>query len=612
MDYNYIEIERMRNMTKLLHRSEVPEKLTWDLTDLFVSEQAWEQEYTNVEQDIGTVTQYQGKLDTGIADFVACLQAFEKLYERILRVSAYARLLLSGDGSDPVNQERAGKVAGLQATFQARLSFFDAEVMDLADELLHEYLADPTVQVYRKMLLDIRENKPYRLSPETEEVLAALGEVHSAPYMIYQRTKSSDMQFDPITDEKGQNLSLSFALYEDMYESHSNTAIRRQATQSFNQTLNQYKNTFAGTYGTEVKKQVVMSRLRNYPSVTEMLLQPQQVTVEMYHNQLDVIQAELAPHMRRYARLKKQQLGLEQMLYCDLKAPLDPEYDPKITYEESSDLILSGLEILGEEYNEFMAQALHNRWVDLADNIGKSTGAFCSSIYGVHPYILITWTDNMRSAFTLAHELGHCGHFSLAMKYQRSVNMRPSTYLVEAPSTMNELLLGSHILEKSTDQRMKRWVILQYLGTYYHNFVTHLLEGELQRRVYALAESGRSITATVMSNEMGAVLRNFWGDAVEIDAGAELTWMRQPHYYMGLYPYTYSAGLTISTACAQMIKDEGQPAVDRWLEFLKVGGKYKPLEHIKMLGLDMSTPDPLRKAVDFVGTLVDELEKSYE
>jgi oligoendopeptidase F len=218
----------------------------------------------------------------------------------------------------------------------------------------------------------------------------------------------------------------------------------------------------------------------------------------------------------------------------------------------------------------------------------------------------------MRGAFVLAHELGHAGHFYLANKNQRIVNTRPSTYFVEAPSTMNELLLAQHLLKNTEDKRMKRWIILQLLGTYYHNFVTHLLEGEFQRRIYRLADKNVPLTEKVLSEQKGEVLSAFWGDSVELDEGASLTWMRQPHYYMGLYPYTYSAGLTASTAVAQKIQEEGQPVVESWLDVLRAGGTLKPNDLLKKAGVDMSQPEPIRAAVAFVGSLVDQLEKSYE
>jgi oligoendopeptidase F len=599
-------------MQKRLTRAEVPVELTWNLEDLFPSPEAWEAELKAVQDDLPTVTQYKGRLGEGASVLCACLNAQEALYERIIRVVTYANLRSSEDGTNPVNQANYGRVAAMMANVNAALSFIDSEILALPDGTIERYLEEEQGLVpFKKNLFELLETKPHKLSPETEEALASLGEVHSAPYMIYQRSKSSDMQFESITSESGEELPVSFALYEDHYELSPNTDERRKAFQSFVKTLKQYKNTFAAVYATEVKKQVALARLRKYESVTHMLLQPQQVTLEMYNNLLDIIQAELAPHMRRYANLKKRVLGLDTMYHCDLKAPLDPDFSPKTTYEEASKIILEALQILGPEYTKIIQTALTERWVDLADNVGKSTGAFCSSPYGSHPFILITWTDTMRGAFVLAHELGHAGHFALANRYQRLSNTRPSMYFVEAPSTMNEMLLGHYILEKSTDPRMRRWVIMQFLGTYYHNFVTHLLEAELQRRVYAHAEAGKPITANTLCELKGDVLSSFWGDAVEIEEGASLTWMRQPHYYMGLYPYTYSAGLTASTAVAQLIREEGKPAAERWVEVLKAGGTMKPLELMKMAGVDMSKPDPIRNAVAYVGSLIEELERSF-
>jgi oligoendopeptidase F len=230
----------------------------------------------------------------------------------------------------------------------------------------------------------------------------------------------------------------------------------------------------------------------------------------------------------------------------------------------------------------------------------------------VHPYILMTWSNTMRNVFTLAHELGHGGHFGLAMQHQRYVNMRPAMPFIEAPSTMNEMLLAQHVLGQSQDRRMRRSVIMQVLGTYHHNFVTHLLEAELQRQVYALAESGRSITAAVLNEAKGRILTRFWGDTVEIDDGARMTWMRQPHYYMGLYPYTYSVGLVAATAMSLRVQQEGQPAVHRWLDVLKAGGTRKPLELMQSAGIDMASPQPIRDAVAYVGRLIAELDESFD
>ncbi|MFP7473901.1 oligoendopeptidase F [Niallia taxi] len=596
---------------KTLARKDVSVEETWNLTDLFPCEKAWKMELDAITQDMEKFAEYRGSLGNSAINLLQCLLERDSLSERLSRVLTYASLLQSADGTDPNNQANEAIAASVYAAARANNSFIDSEILALSEKKVREFMNQESgLQDYKKTLEDLFEAKAHILSPETEEALAAYSEIHEAPYMIYQRSKTSDMSFSSFTTADGTEYPLTFNLYAK-YEESPDTEIRRNAYDAFIQTLNQYKNTYAATYATEVKKQVVEARLRNYDSVTDMLLFEQQVTKEMYHNQLDTILTELAPHMRRYAALKRQALGLDKLLYSDLKAPLDSDFNPEVTYDEAAELVLEALQVMGPDYAEIMRQGLENRWVDRADNIGKRSGAFCSSPYGAHPYIMMTWNNSMRNAFTLAHELGHAGHFVLAGQNQSISNTRPSRYFVEAPSTMNEMLLSRYILEKSDNDRMRRWVILQSLGTYYHNFVTHILEGELQRRIYELAEAGTPITAKLLCEQNLELLAAFWGDSVELDEGAGLTWMRQPHYYMGLYPYTYSAGLTASTAAALMIQKEGQPAVDRWLAALKAGGTVKPLELMKLANVDMSTPEPISTAVAYVGSLIDELEQSF-
>ncbi|MEK4840974.1 oligoendopeptidase F [Bacillus sp. FSL L8-0152] len=596
-----------------LVRAKVPNELKWDLSDLYKSNDEWHTALNILENDIQKLDAFKGRLHTNSTTLLNCLLLEEELLMKLTKLYSYANLKESTDRTNPVIQANSSKISALWTKVHTALSFIHNEILSFDEGTIEKYLTEETkLEPFRKSLLEILKKRQHTLSPETEETLAALGEVHSSPYKIYGMTKLADMDFTSIQDEQGNELPVSFALFESKYEFSPSAYIRRKAYSSFVSTLKRYKNIVATTYATEVKKQVTLSRLRKYESVTHMLLEPQKVPLEMYNNQLDIIYKELAPHMRRFADLKKKALGLDQMLFCDLHAPLDPEFNPTITYEEAATLIQDSLKVLGDEYSSIIEKGFKERWVDLADNVGKSTGAFCSSPYGSHPYILITWQNTMRGCFTLAHEFGHAGHFYLANKNQRIMNVRPSMYFVEAPSTMNELLLAQHLLATTDDKRMRRWVILQLLGTYYHNFVTHLLEGEYQRRVYALAEEGQPLTATTLTEIKTNVLSTFWGDSVEIDEGAGLTWMRQPHYYMGLYSYTYSAGLTASTAVAQMIKDEGQPAIDRWLDVLRAGGTMKPLELMKHAGVDMSKPDAIRQAVSYVGSLIDELEHSYQ
>ncbi len=600
-------------MQKRLHRSEVPEHLTWNLKDIFASDEAWEQELAAVIADLPTVTQYKGKFSEGPKPMLDCFEASEELQKRLFRVVSYASLKQSGDGTDPANQMLMGRAMSAASRAQAETSFIRSEALSLPEGTLERYMQEePKLKEFERMIQKMIAEKPHMLHPDTEMALAALGEVLSAPYTIYSRSKAADMTFDSIQDSQGNTYPMSFALYEETYEKSPDFTLRRNAWESFTKGLKDYQNTYGATWGTEVKKNVVTAKLRGYESATHMILAGQEVDLEAYSNLHDVILTELAPHMRRYAQLRKQVLGLDKMLYCDIEAPLDPEFSPSTTFDAASEMILNGLKVLGPEYEAIMAEGLKNRWIDLADNIGKSTGAFCNNVPGVHPYILVTWTNSMRNTLILAHELGHGGHGVMTQRNQRLSNARGSMFFTESPAIINELLVADYIKKSTDDPRMHRWLAMGLLMTYHHNFVRHLIEGELQRRIYVLAEKGQPITANVLSRVQGEILEEFWGGEVEIDEGARLTWMRQPHYYMGLYPYSYSAGLTIGTAVAKAIQEEGQPVVDKWIEVLKSGGSKPPIDLAKMAGVDMTNPDAIRKAVAYVGELVDTVVESFK
>ncbi len=593
-------------------RSEVDIAQTWNLDDLFATEAAWSAEYDAIDAALPGIAAHQGQLGTSAQHLLACMNAVEALEQRFVRVNTYAYLRNAQDGTNPHYQAVSARASALSARIDSSTAFVESEILALPDGLVAQYQAtEPALAAHRVALNDLMELRPHRLGAETERVLASLGEVLNAPYMVYNRSKSGDIQFAPFTNAAGEPFANSINGFESDYETHSDTSVRRGGWQSFSAGLKAYNHTYAATFATEVNKNVVVGRLRGYSNTTDYLLQAHKIPQAVYRNILEIIQAELAPHMQRYARLRRKVLGLGKLLYCDIKAPLDPEFNPRVSYEEGCDLILKSLAPMGPEYCAFAHTTMTQRWVDRSDNVGKSSGAFCASPYGVHPYILITWADTMRNVFTLAHELGHGGHFGLAMQHQRYVNTRPAMPFVEAPSIMNEMLLAQHILGQSSDTRMRRSVIMQVLGTYHHNFVTHLLEAELQNQVYGLAEQGQPITAGLLNQRKGDILAKFWGDTVEIDDGARMTWMRQPHYYMGLYPYTYSVGLVASTAMSLRIADEGQPAVQRWLDVLKAGGTLRPLELMQAAGIDMHSPQPIHDAVAYVGRLIDELEQSF-
>ncbi|MDX1771315.1 MAG: oligoendopeptidase F [Planococcaceae bacterium] len=591
-------------------RSEVTVEETWNLEDLFSSEKEYQDAISELVQLVDSFhSNFKGKI-TDSNSAIEALTGYAAVYEKFTPIGAYASLAFSTDQTDNEAQMRSGKFSSIAASISSKLSFVDSELLELSMNELNEAMNKS--EEYAHYLKELIRQKPHQLHPEVEKTLAAYSSSFSAPYGLYNTTKMVDLSFEDF-EVNGKKYPLSYVSFEGDWEAETDTEIRRAAFDSFSKQIKNYQHTTAKTYDMKLQIEKTTSDLRGYDNIFDYLLFDQEVDQSLYNRQIDLITSELAPHMRKYAKLLQDVHGLDKMTFADLKIPLDPSYEPKITIEESKKYMNDALAIMGDDYLDMVNRSFDERWIDFAQNTGKSTGAFCSSPYGSHPYILISWSSRMNEVFVLAHELGHAGHFYNAHKKQNVFNSRPSLYFIEAPSTMNEMLMANHLLENSDDPKFKRWVISSIVArTYYHNFVTHLLEAAYQRKVYERVNAGENVNAGILNEIKRGVLEEFWGDAVEITPGAELTWMRQPHYYMGLYPYTYSAGLTISTQVSKRILSEGESAVADWLEVLQAGGTKTPVELAQMAGVDVTTEQPLRDTIAYIGELVDELIKLTE
>ena len=592
-------------MTKKQYaRNEVNVANTWDLSALYPNDEAFENALKEASQmAVDIEATYKDKL-TDAATINACLDEFKVLMEKAYRVMTYASLYVSEDQTNSKNVQRQMTVGNMMSIFGAKISFISSQISQADPQVLTE--AKQQSEQNAHYLEDILREKPHMLHPEVESMLSALQPVLGAPYMIYNRAKLADMDFGTFKAD-GKDHPLSFVLFENEWEFETNHEVRRAAFTAFSKKLKEYQHTISAAYQTQIQKEKIMATLRGFDSVIDSLLFDQEVDQDLYNRQIDVIMDKLAPHMRKYAKLLQRIHNLDTMTFADLKLAVDPDFEPEITVEQSKEYILEGLSVLGDEYADMIKRAYNERWIDFVQNIGKSTGAFCSSPYGVHPFILISWTQRMRECFVLAHELGHAGHFYLAQQAQNILNTRPSLYFIEAPSTMNEMLMANHLMKTSDDPRLKRWVLATMISrTYYHNFVTHLLEAAYQREVYRIIDAGGSVVAQTLSKIKKDVLTKFWGDTVEIIDGAELTWMRQPHYYMGLYPYTYSAGLTVATEVSRRLLEDPS-AIEDWKNVLKAGGTKSPVELAKMAKVDITTDQPLLNTIEHIGHMIDQI-----
>lgn len=601
----------MSQTRTLPKRSEIDPGLCWNLTHLFADETEARQELTALGEAIEEyITKHPSEAISSADPSELVQQTRERidLMARLGDLTNYASLWYNEDLGLARSRTLLMDVQSFSSEVQAKFSDYESQLAELSEEMLTNMMKE--AEGFERIFARILRNKPHRLSTETERVLAAFGGTFSLPYSAYQTAKAADLKFEPL-DLADRQEPLSYVLYENDYSVTPETELRRKGFEQFSKTIGEQRNTMAALYNAQIQREKVEASLRGFDSVIDYLLHRQEVSRDLYDRQIDGITKNFAPTMRRYAELLRKELGLERMTYADLKAPLDPDLDPEVTIDEATEDIRQALAIMGEDFQTRVMRFRAEGWVDFAQNIGKSTGGFCASPVKTHPYILLSWTGKMSEAFTLAHELGHAAQTLYGREENLWVQSSPSMYLVEAPSTMHELLLARHLLEKhKDDDRLTRWVLDSMISkTYYHNFVTHLLEADYQREVYRLVDQGHNLGADDFDRLTRESLERFWGEDVEITEGAERTWMRQPHYYMGLYPYTYSAGLTLATGFYQRLTSGDETAVGDWIKFLQAGGSKTPLELAKLVGFDLSTSDLFDETLAWLDGIVSRIEE---
>ena len=586
-------------------RHEIDVQLTWNTNLIFPDNQAYKDALATYKKQVENFeASYKGKLTT-LETIVAALKEYEGLAILESKLSHYAFLPLE---VDKMNTELASLSNDFDLTIAytiPKLSFLHTELSLLDQDVLESVITDQPQ--WKSYIQNIIRQKPYQLHPLQEELLANLAPIFGQPYNNYGVTKFEDMTFDSF-EANGETLGNSYVLFENDYELSHDTEIRRNSAAGFYSTLKKYKNTTAATYLSHIKNEQIEARLRGFDNTIDFLLHSQNVSRDLFDRQIDVIMKELAPHMRRYVKLVAKAHGLDKITHADLKISLPSEYNQRITPEESKQFLIDCLGILGEDYVKMIEQSFDERWIDFAQNEGKATGGFCATLYDGPSYILLSWTGLMNEVLVLAHELGHAGHFQLAKK-QSVLSYEPSLYFIEAPSTANEVLTCNTLLKNNQDPDFQAYLISELISrTYFHNMVTHLLEAAFQREVYTRLDNDEYLNGDILCQIKLDIIKEFWGDDFEIGDDAGLIWMRQPHYYIGLYPYTYSAGLTIGTAMAKQLEENPEEVVEKWLETLSLGASLSAQDLAKHAGVDVSTDQPLKETIAYVGSLIDKLE----
>lgn len=585
------------------HRSEFPENELWDLTALYQDQEDFLRAIETAREDIQKfVRDYQGKLST-FEDFERAFAELEQIYIQISHIGNYGFMPQTTDFGDENFAQIAQAAMEFETEANVALSFFDDALVGADEAVLEKLGQEPHLT---SAIRQAKIKKAHYLGADVEKALTNLGEVFYSPQDIYTKMRAGDFAMADF-EVDGKVYKNSFVTYENFYQNHENAEIREKSFRSFSEGLRQHQNTAAAAYLAQVKSEKLLADMKGYESVFDYLLAEQEVDRSMFDRQIDLIMSEFAPVAQKYLKHVAKVNGLEKMTFADWKLDLDSELNPEVSIDDAYDLVMKSVEPLGQEYCQEVARYKEERWVDFAANAGKDSGGYAADPYRVHPYVLMSWTGRMSDVYTLIHEIGHSGQFIFSDNHQSYFNAHMSTYYVEAPSTFNELLLSDYLERQFDNPRQKRFALAHRLtDTYFHNFITHLLEAAFQRKVYTLIEEGGTFGASKLNTIMKEVLTEFWGDAVEIDDDAALTWMRQAHYYMGLYSYTYSAGLVISTAGYLHLKNDENGARD-WLELLKSGGSKTPLESAMIIGADISTDKPLRDTIQFLSDTVDQI-----
>lgn len=589
-------------------RAEIPDEFKWKLDRLFPNQDAWEAEVKELEKLIQTIGDYKGRLAESAGTLLAALRLSDTISERLMRVVAYARLHRDTDTANPKFQALFGRSLDLATRFQTAQSFLEPELLAIDQDTVDRFLAENEgLRLYDQYLENLRRFVPHVLTPAEEALLAQMTEIARAPSNAFDLLNNADMRFPTIRDEQGEEVELTHGRYIGFMKSRDRR-VRREAFQALYSTYEKQINTIGALLNASVKKDGLFARVRRYESTLQQSLFSDNIPVSVYDNLVDTVRSNLH-HMHRYVTLRKKALGVDELHMYDLYAPLVPDVEFNIPFPEAKEMLTKALEPLGSEYVNTMRQGMDSGWLDVYESAGKISGAYSMGIYGHYPHVLLNHEDNLDGVFTLAHEMGHAMHSYYSNATQPYVYSHYTIFLAEVASTVNEALLTEYLLQTTTDRTRRMYIINHYLDRFRATVFRQTMFAEFERWMHSVSEEGQTLTPALLNEKYAELNADYHGPDMVIDDEIRLEWARIPHFYRAFYVYKYATGFTAATALSRQILDEGQPAVERYLEFLRSGCSDYSLNLLSKAGVDMSAPEPIQAGMDLFGRLVAELEE---
>ncbi|MHC3436997.1 oligoendopeptidase F [Natrialbaceae archaeon A-gly3] len=597
-------------MSSVPERSEIDEEYKWDLESVYATDEEWERAYEDVAERVEDLSAYEGQAVEDAETLLEVLTRRDELMREVSTVASYARMRRDEDTTDQESQAMFARAQSLAADANSASSFIEPELQSITREKFEEFLeAEPELSTYDHYVDDVLRMKSHTRSAEVEALLADLSEVTGATGDVYNMLSNADMEFPTVEDPEGEGVEISQSNFVNLLKKPDRD-FRQRVYEAYFDEWESMRNTVATTYKNSVKADVKLARARNYDTAREAALDGPNVPVEVYDTLVETVDENLEK-LHRHAELKREALEVDELRMWDIYMPLTGGEGPDVEYDEACEYIVDAVEPLGEEYQSRVAEGLDSQWVDVYENDGKQSGAYSGGTYDTQPFILMNYQDDISSMYTLAHELGHSMHSELTKDEQPYVYSGYEIFVAEVASTVNEALLTNHLLETVEDEQFRRHVLNEFLERVRSTLYRQTLFAEFEHKAHELEEAGEPLTADRL-DELYRGLKAEYYEPAAIDDRIAREWMRIPHFYRAFYVYQYATGLSAALAIVDNIEEDGDDAADDYLKFLRRGSREYPLELLRIAGVDMSSAEPVERALETYGQRLEEFEALLE
>ena len=594
-------------MSSVPERDDVETEYKWDLESLFDTDDQWEDAYEEVESRLDELRAFEGQATEDASTLLSLFENYEDVMRTVANVTAYARMRKDEDTRDGDRQAMATRAQSLYSEADSATSFIEPEIQELdSDDIEAMVEGEPELAEYEHFFDDILRMKPHTRSAEVENLLAELGEITGASGEVYNMLANADMEFPVVEKPDGEATEITLNNFTTLQE-HPDREFRQEVYEEFYDEWESVRNTVGTAYRNSVKKNEKLAEARNYETAREAALSGPNVPVEVYDTLVDTVRDNL-DQLHRHADLKREAAGGDELQMWDLYIPITEGESPDVPYEQACEYVTDAMAPLGEAYQSRLAEGLDSRWVDVYETAGKQSGAYSGGTYDSQPYILMNYQDDVSSMYTLAHELGHSMHSELASETQPYVYADYTIFIAEIASTVNETLLTHHLLDTVEDERLRRHVLNQYLERFRSTLFRQTMFAEFEQRAHELSAEGEPLTADRLDALYGELKGDYYEPGV-IDDRIVREWMRIPHFYRAFYVYQYSTGICAAVSLVEAIREEGEPAAQRYRDFLRSGSHGYPLELLSEAGVDMTSSEPIEQAIDVYGQYLDEFEQ---